>query len=668
MSDIATVPVSRAPAQLISRVPYLPGLDGMRALAVLAVMVYHAHLWLPAGFLGVEVFFVISGYLITLLLIAEHEREGSIGLRPFWLRRFRRLLPALYLTLLIVGLYCLLFFRDALGKFRGDLFGAVTYVTNWYQIWDGKSYTGEFDFVPLRHLWSLAVEEQFYLVWPLVMLLILRKGRDRLPRVGLWLFCISITITVAAALFFHPGATHECAVAIGGREQLGGPCTFEIFGRAIEKNNFLYLGTLSRVGGILLGAGFAMLWRPVAIMRGPLRHMARRLDVVGLVGLAALGFLVVKFELFSAFADTWFLPLFRGGFLLTDIATLMVIAAVTHRDTVLAKVLGNRVLNWIGTRSYGLYLFHWPIYQFIRKEAGIQLSVRQMLFAWVIAGVIAELSYRIIELPIRRGTLSRWWRGRSTWGAVQRQRLVAGLACASVVIGVLGVKVATSDVKCTNDNECSFEEGQHVIEPSGPTNGSSPVATQGNTNPTTVDGSTPSTPDVTATTVDQTSTTAVPVKYAIYAIGDSVMLGAAPVMQSAGIVTDAAVSRQASTGADILEGVAAQGSLGDYVVIHLGTNGPMSAATLDRLMAATANAKRVVVLTIFVPRKWTDANNDLIRALPLTHPNVVVIDWQAEAFYHRELLAGDGYHLKGDEARKYYTNVVLAGLGLPLIP
>ena len=670
MDAIATRPTSRAPAQQISRVPYLPGLDGMRAVAVLAVMVYHAHLWLTAGFLGVEVFFVISGYLITLLLIAEHEREGRVHIGQFWLRRFRRLLPALYVTLLMVALYCLLIKPAALGKLRGDLVAAVTYSTNWYQIFSGQSYTGEFDFVPLRHLWSLAVEEQFYLFWPLVMLVILRKGRARLPRVGLWLFGVSIAITIASAMFFHPGPVFDCAAGSSGRQSLGPPCTFDMLGRVIEKNNLLYLSTITRMSGILLGAGFAMLWRPLAIMRGPLRHKPRRLDLIGVWGLGMFGFLAYKYQLFSVFTASWYAPIFRGGFLLTGIATLCIIAAVTHSGTLLSKVLGNPVLNWVGTRSYGLYLFHWPIYQFIRHEAGIQLTVVQMLIAWGCTALVAEASYRLVETPVRKGRLTYWWHHRRAIAGVQRQRLVAGLACGSLLLGFLGVRIALAPVKCTNVNECSFEQGQDVVTPL--TRPTVPTGSTATTVPQTTGVPQPTVPGestTTTTTQPATTTTAAPVKFVVYAIGDSVMLGARPTMLAAGIDgVDAAVSRQAKTGADLLEGVLAQGLLGDYVVIHLGTNGPMSAATMDRLMAATASVKVVVVLTVFAARGWTDSNNALIRALPATHPNVVLEDWQGVAATHPEFITGDGIHLRSADAKKFYTNMILGGLGMPLLP
>ena len=193
----------------------------MRALAVVAVMVYHANpAWLPGGFLGVEVFFVISGYLITLLLIGEHERSGTVSLGRFYLRRARRLLPALFALLVGVTVYTAVFRRDALGLLRGDVLAALGYVSNWYQIWVGQGYTAAGDFAPLRHLWSLAVEEQFYLLWPLVMIGLIRLGRRRLPSMSVWLVAAAIAITAIAAAVVTAGPIGTCEV--DARRLLGG--------------------------------------------------------------------------------------------------------------------------------------------------------------------------------------------------------------------------------------------------------------------------------------------------------------------------------------------------------------------------------------------------------------------------------------------------------------
>ena len=229
-------------------VPYVPALDGLRALAVIAVIVYHAnHQWLGGGFLGVEVFFVISGYLITLLLIAERERSGTVSLGNFWMRRARRLLPALFTLLLGTTVYCALFDRDRLGMLRGDVVGGFLYVSNWFQIWSGSSYTSAFAFAPLRHLWSLAVEEQYYIVWPLIMFVLLRRIRPKtLPVLGLVFTALAVAIAVATAVIYRTGPIDTFA---NTPEQY-----MAIFGRRVVRIDFLYLGTITRASGLLLGA------------------------------------------------------------------------------------------------------------------------------------------------------------------------------------------------------------------------------------------------------------------------------------------------------------------------------------------------------------------------------------------------------------------------------
>ena len=389
----------------ISRVPYLPGLDGMRAIAVVAVMVYHANAdWLPGGYLGVEVFFVISGYLITLLLISEKERTETVDMKQFWVRRARRLLPALFTMMIALTIWTSLFERDALGKLRGDVIAAFFYVSNWYQIWTGAGYTAANEFAPLRHLWSLAVEEQFYVVWPLVMFALLRGGSRRIADISRWLVLAALGITIVTALVYTSGPI--------GTPEVTPDAYWSVFGRDISKFDWSYLGTFSRAGGLLLGAAFAMVWRPVAVMRGPLRTKGRLLDLVAIVGFLMLVAMFWWMWLIGPDGGNPFL--FRGGFLLCAVATLMMVSAVTHERAATSKALSIPVLLWIGTRSYGLYLYHWPIYQVIRDIAGNHLKFYEFVFAMVLTGIVTELSYRFIETPIRKRTLgasiARIWR------------------------------------------------------------------------------------------------------------------------------------------------------------------------------------------------------------------------------------------------------------------
>ncbi|MGZ4793517.1 MAG: acyltransferase family protein, partial [Ilumatobacteraceae bacterium] len=454
-----------APKRQLNRVPYLPGLDGMRAFAVVAVMIYHAnHTWLGGGFLGVEVFFVISGYLITLLLIGEHERTGRVALSKFWLRRARRLLPAVLTMMSALAVYMALFKRQPQGRTRGDFLAGVFYSSNWYQIFVGQGYTANEAFVPLRHLWSLAVEEQFYLVWPLVMIGILRLGRNRLPRVALWLFGISAWVSFMVGLLFANGdvATVCSPDAMNGY--------WKLFGRCISINETLYLGTFTRAGGLLLGAAFAMMWRPMAVLRGRVRDKGRQLDVLAVVGLAGLGLLMWKLTLSGDGRQTGirFNPwLFRGGFFLTGLATLMVIAAVTHQRAMMGRLLGNPVFNWVGTRSYGMYLYHWPIYQIIRGQAGVPMNLTQWLWAMAITLPVTEASYRFIETPIRQGRLGEWMRGDRrprTAAAYKRRQRLAGFGIASAaLVGFAGVSIAMANNQCVGQIECDSQAAKGSV-------------------------------------------------------------------------------------------------------------------------------------------------------------------------------------------------------------
>jgi peptidoglycan/LPS O-acetylase OafA/YrhL len=661
----ATKPISRVrrgstPTD-ISRVPYLPGLDGMRAFAVVAVMVYHANPdWLPGGFLGVEVFFVISGYLITLLLISEKERTSGVDMKQFWIRRARRLLPALFTMMLALTIWTSLFERDALGKLRGDVIAATFYVSNWYQIWTGAGYTASNDFAPLRHLWSLAVEEQFYLVWPVVMFLLLRRGSRRIAEISGYLVLGALAITVAMAVLYPSGPI--------GTPEVTPDAYYTLFGRELSKVDTLYLGTIWRASGLLLGAAFAMVWRPVALMRSPLRTKGRLLDVVALAGFVALAYMAwTMYLIHPDGANPW---LFRGGFFLCGIATLMMVSAVTHERAVTPRLLSLPVLLWIGTRSYGLYLFHWPIYQMIRSIAGNHLNLREFVFAMTVTCIVTELSFRYIETPIRKGTLgaslARIW--RSPVPGPRNALLGVGAVVAALSLFAL-VSLATAPVQenevrqaldeasaatcdVVNDPTCT---GTDSTATSAPAAGTVPQATTdpgGSTVATDAAGS------VVAPPVETTTTTAPVTAIAKLALGDSVMLGAAPQLSDQGFTVDAVESRAFVNGLDTILQLNAQGRLGDVVVVHLGTNGPISSGDMTRMMEALAGVPQVVLLTIDVPRDYTSGNNSLIYETAAAYPNVSLLDWAGlddtcpgDCFY------SDGYHLRPD-GQEFYASLI----------
>ncbi|MDP2290447.1 MAG: acyltransferase family protein [Actinomycetota bacterium] len=654
----------------ISRVPYLPGLDGLRALAVTAVLVYHAnHDWLSGGFIGVEVFFVISGYLITLLLLAEHERNGRVRLGAFWMRRARRLLPALFVMMGALAVYMSLFNTRPMGQTRGDLLAGTFYVSNWFQIWVGQGYTSDEAFAPLRHLWSLAVEEQFYLVWPIVMLVLLRTRGNRLPRVALWLFGISVFIALVTAAMYIGGTIFVGADPVTGAPSCGPGEShgyLSVFGRCINVNESLYLGSFSRAGGLMIGSAFALVWRPVAIMRGPLRTRGRRVDVLALFGLAGLAWMMFALELQSSESlvyDPW---LFRGGLFLTGLCTVAVIAAATHRRSWIGRLLGIRPLHWVGTRSYGLYLYHWPIYQIIRTP-GEQLTLVQFLTALCIAIPFTELSYRLVELPVRQGRLGEWLRGERparTKAVVQRRRRTVALCSVfAVLTGFATVSVATADILCEGTTACASEEGLVAIEGGA-------VTTVPVTAPPTTERVVPVDPGATVPPITEPAptTTLGPVDLLPpYAIGESVMLGAAPQLTAGGVQVNAAVSRQGANTAEVVALLRAGGKLGRVVVIQTGTNGSVSDATLDSIMShlPPEATPLVVFLTVRAPRGWIADNNTRIRQLPDRYPNVQVLDWEVESEVVAGELARDGYHLGNNHARQFYANLIFAAIGRP---
>ncbi len=644
MSARPSVSTNGSSAGALSSVPYLPGLDGLRAIAVVGVMIYHAHHdWLPGGYLGVEVFFVISGYLITLLLIGEHERTGHVDLRQFWARRFRRLLPALFVMMAMVAVYIAAIYPVAREQTRGDFMGGIFYISNWYQIFVGQAYGAGEAFVPLRHLWSLAVEEQFYLLWPLVMMVILRRSRGRLPEVGPKLVGASVVIAIVVAWLYVPGSV---ATSCGGEFTRG---TWTVFGRCIAVNDMLFLSSFSRAGGLMLGAGFAMLWRPNAIVRGPLRDKGRRLDVVAALGLAALVFFM--FTMYLQDGGVYNPWLYRGGFFFTGVATLMLIAAATHRGAVTGNLLGNKVMLWVGTRSYGLYLYHWPVYQIIRKQANIQLSVAEVVLAMVITVPVTEASYRFIETPIRKGGVKQ-----ALSGLRRGQRQLMGAVSVVLLVALAALSLFSADPHCVGSVNCSLEANAQGPDGTG----------VGDTTPG--DSGVPATAEPGATLAPTTTVPKVPQKYV--AIGESVMVGAVKQLRGAGVFVDAKKDRGPDGVKNTVIKLRDAGDLGTgtSIVIQVGTNAPMNNNDIAAIMAEVPDDSGTVsFMTLKADVAWIPGNNELINALPTTYPKVHVIDWATRSAEVQ--LCADGIHITcgGSASAQFYANLILANFGLPAI-
>ena len=627
---------------------YIPSLDGLRALSVLAVIVYHANkLWLPGGFLGVEVFFVISGYLITLLLLAESEANGTVSLKQFWLRRARRLLPALWVVVLGVVVFAAIFQRDILGTLRGDVVAALFYGFNWFQIWVGTSYFTSFEFVPLRHLWSLAVEEQFYLIWPIVMLVVARFGKRRLPIVSAVFLGLAVALAVYMGVVYKTGTISTIADT---PEQFT-----SLFGQSVSRVDYLFLGTFTRSTGLLLGAALAIWWRPW-LLQSSRAGASKFFDVIGVIGLVALALMAWRFQTVTEGTDQGTVGydlLFRGGFFMTDVASVAVIAAAVHPGSrFFARSLSNPVLVWLGRRSYGFYLFHWPVFQFYRRFAGQGLTPYEFVVLVLLALALTELSYRYIETPVRQGAVSRWWRDfrQPAHGAQleHRQRRIV-LAAFALLLPVFGVvSLATARVQLD-------EIAQNLSD------------NEGNT----VDflGGGQATSAVTATTIEGqavTETTSLDGQVIdVLAIGDSVMLGAANVLTRRGVTVDALKSRPYRQALEIANFMKSVNRLGSVVIIHLGTNNTVDEKTLDEIMVPLRDVSVVLFVTVHVPSEARqNTNNRLINELPLRYENVKILDWYSIALAHPEYLYSDKIHIR-PEGQKIYADLMMQAIGRP---
>ncbi len=618
---------------------YQPGLDGLRAISVLAVMFFHQYFvfgtergFMPGGFLGVEVFFVVSGYLITSLLLAENRDSGRISLSNFWLRRARRLLPALYVLLAVVVAYSLLFLPDSIATLKGDVIAALTYTSNWWQIISHRSYAvtaGRPEL--LKHLWSLAIEEQFYLCWPPLLYVALRMFRRK--------SIVTTIIVIALASTVLMAITAQYSV------------------------NFAYYSTFTRLSGLLLGSAMAFFYAPYRIRRTAAPKARLVLNTSAVVGLLVLllMFRMYRYPITSLDSRS----VFDGGFLLVDIATLFVIAAVVHPASDAGRIIGCKPLRWIGVRSYSLYLWHYPIFCVTRP--GLDFQHFGHLRGWpvfvirfVLSFGAAELSYKFVETPIRKGAIGRYVNrvkvahGERKQQLERRGALVVGSCAALVIVLGVGLAVATPQVEAI----------------AGPSNGA--VADPGAVNALRGTTSTTATPNSeaasrpgasTSTTTPQTASTS-----KILAIGDSVMLGAKTdlMAEMPGIAVDAVKSRQFGEAVGIVGFYKQNNILPPIIVVHLGTNGVITAPALDQIMSLTGNRK-VYFVNDRVPRVWETGNNALLNSEVAKFPTAQVLDWRDYSGCHSDwFVPEDGFHLEPPGQHGYATFIKSAIDGHPL--
>lgn len=619
--------------------PYMPALDGLRAVSVLAVFLYHADfLWAAGGFLGVESFFVISGFLITALLLQEWQENGGLRLSRFWLRRARRLLPALWLVLLIVPPLTAYFAPDALARVHEDVLAALVYFTNWVYIGREIPYFEQFARPPLlRHLWSLAVEEQFYLLWPLTLWLLLRLSGGRRKTLSGVVFFLALLSTAEMALLYNP---------------LTDPAR-------------VYYGTDTRAAGFLVGASLAILWPP--------RYEETFAPRTGLLldglGWAALGGLLLIFARLDEFSP----HLYHGGFLLTAVVTAALVAVSAHSRSSLTRFLSLPPMRWVGTRSYSIYLWHWPLMAIFRSGFECAWPPAACLgFHALATALLAEGSYRLVEQPIRREGFRAWgcaWMVR--WHRWQPSR-----RWASALLGTLLLMVAGRGwwPQTAFGSAASFSvtvtppSAAHTPTPS-PSPPQATVTPWPETPVPATDFST-SPPIPSPSAVSSPTPIASPVVLTL--LGDSIMQSTLPLWDDAlggHFWMEAAAKRRMEDAPPLIEKLAAEKHLAPLVVVHLGTNRPFEADAFDAVMETLLahGVQRVWFVNVRRPTRWEYTVNKRLAEGVARWPQASLIDWYAISNPHESWFVEDKTHLSYSGAR-VYVDTILQATGLTEVP
>jgi peptidoglycan/LPS O-acetylase OafA/YrhL len=560
-------------------IQYIPAIDGLRAVAVLAVILYHLGFsWIPGGFLGVDLFFVISGYVITRLLLDSIQRSGGLDLRAFYLARAKRLLPPLVFMVVVTLTFISLWAPDTTKRFLIDtpfaLFGGM----NWWLVFRELDYFEAIGRPPLlQHTWSLAVEAQFYLVWPLLLLGVLKKfGKKKIPGAALLIAAISgITLLIVS---------------------------LELDANSASEVSHIYFGTDTHSIGLFLGAALAVSWAPMNFETSVSKKAQDFIDGIGIFGFVGIlgTFLLIKES------DP---TLYRLAFPLAGIFGAAIICSIVHPASRVAPFLSNKVLLWIGERSYAIYLWHWVIFQVTRPSVDLEGRTWALyLLRILIVFALADISLRLVELPIRSGAVSYWFKGmkyRTKRVRVRQQIAVALLSVVTItsisVISVHAISVASKDAAALKKAlDTSQEE---------------PIAIDDNTT-------------------------------GLWVTGDSVILGIRYELNSRTPISliNARVGRQATELIDVLtRDVAAMKD--STVIFNLGNNNVLTSTQVESIFELVKNQPKIIVVNTAVPRPWKDSNNELIATVASKYPQVKLVDWNQISADHPEYFAPDGVHL-----------------------
>jgi peptidoglycan/LPS O-acetylase OafA/YrhL len=561
-------------------IQHIPAIDGLRAIAVTAVIFYHlGFAWIPGGFLGVDLFFVISGYVITRLLLDSIARSGGLDLRGFYKARARRLLPPLVFMIVVTAFYISIWAQDSVKRFLTDTPFSLTGAMNWWLVAKEQDYFEAIGRPPLlQHTWSLAVESQFYLVWPVLLLVILKRfGKKVIP-----LAALAIALFSGTALFL---------VSL----QLD----------ASSSVSHVYFGTDTHSIGLFLGAALAVSWIPQNFKSEVSNKAQNFIDFIGVFGLVGI---LGSFLLIDESSPT----AYKIAFPLAALFGAAIVTSIVHPASRFAPILQNRVLLWIGERSYAIYLWHWVVFQITRPRVDIDGEDWALIALRILVVLaLADISLKLVELPIRSGKVEYWFKGmKYRTASVRKRQKIAVISSISVVLlsltALSSVAVVSSDRVAQDFQESLQSEPEYAP----------PVS-------------------------ELTDRAAM-----IWLTGDSVILGIRTALSEIRplLVVNARVGRGAP---ELLQemGRDLEKAAGSTVVMDLGNNDLLTEDTVRAIFELVKESSKVVVVNTAVPRPYRDANNSLIAEIAPQYSNVKVVDWNSISDGHPEYFAPDGVHL-----------------------
>lgn len=573
-------------------VRHISSIDGLRAIAVTAVVLYHLGIsWIPGGFLGVDLFFVISGYVITRLILDSINQSSALDLRAFYAARLRRIYPGFIFMVICTIIFIGVWAPEAIKRFLTDLPYALTGSINWYLVAKNQDYFETIGRPPLlQHTWSLAVELQFYLIWPIILLTVLKYfGKKNVARIALAIAIISgVTLFIVSLSLDQANA---------------------------QQISHIYFGTDTHSLGLFLGSALAVSWIPQNLSAAITKRAQDVIDGIGVVGL--LGLISV-----FLFIDQSNANLYRIAFPLAGIFGCLVIISLVHPASRFAPIISTAPFRWVGQRSYGIYIWHWVIFQVTRPSVDLSGQSWALYLARVLLVLaLADISLRWVEIPFRQGAVQNWFRGMKYRSA--KVKLRQQLSLLTSIITVLAITSVISVQAINQADQISNQVLEEIL----------PIE--------------PNQQDLGSTT-------------GLWVTGDSVILGIRSKLESKEHISliNARVGRQAPELLAVMR-VDQTSVPSSPVIFNLGNNNALSEQTVIDIFETIKNQPQIIVVNTAVPRAWKDANNEIISKVSARYPNVKLVDWDRISKNRPELFAPDGVHLS-PTGSDVYVDLVLS--------